>query len=276
MTFASRLSCALALGLALALPLKMGNAHAQTSGTFEPQVGQAGKDVIWVPTPQALIDQMMRMAKVTPQDYVVDLGSGDGRTVITAAKIGAKTLGVEYNPDMVELSKRNAAKDGIGEKARFIKGDIFETDFSDATVVTMFLLPSLNLKLRPKLLEMKPGTRLVSNTFNMGDWRPDETANVEQDCPTYCRALMWIVPAKAEGKWQLGQGELTLVQEFQFIRGTLTAGNTETPIADGKLMGDQISFKVAGTTYAGWVKGNSMEGTARTGGADSKWQASKK
>jgi SAM-dependent methyltransferase len=276
MTFASRLSCALALGLALALPLKMGNAHAQTSGTFEPQVGQAGKDVIWVPTPQALIDQMMRMAKVTPQDYVVDLGSGDGRTVITAAKIGAKTLGVEYNPDMVELSKRNAAKDGIGEKARFIKGDIFETDFSDATVVTMFLLPSLNLKLRPKLLEMKPGTRLVSNTFNMGDWRPDETANVEKDCPTYCRALMWIVPAKVEGKWLLGQGELTLVQEFQFIRGTLTAGSTETPIADGKLVGDQISFKAAGTTYTGWVKGNSMEGTARAGGADSKWQASKK
>ena len=275
MTFASRLSCALALGLALAGPMQIGDARAQTSNTFEPQVGQPGKDVIWVPTPQALIDQMMRMAKVTPQDYVVDLGSGDGRTVITAAKIGAKTLGVEYNPDMVELSKRNAAKDGIGEKARFIKGDIFETDFTDATVVTMFLLPSLNLKLRPKLLEMKPGTRLVSNTFNMGDWRPDETANVEQDCPTYCRALMWIVPAKAEGKWQLGQGELTLVQEFQFIRGTLTAGNTETPIADGKLMGDQISFKVAGTTYAGWVKGNSMEGTARTGGADSKWQASK-
>jgi SAM-dependent methyltransferase len=256
--------------------MKMGDARAQTSGTFEPQVGQPGKDVIWVPTPQALIDQMMRMAKVTPQDYVVDLGSGDGRTVITAAKIGAKTLGVEYNPDMVELSKRNAAKDGIGEKARFIKGDIFETDFSDATVVTMFLLPSLNLKLRPKLLEMKPGTRLVSNTFNMGDWRPDETANVEKDCPTYCRALMWIVPAKVEGKWQLGQGELTLVQEFQFIRGTLTAGSTETPIADGKLVGDQISFKAAGTTYTGWVKDNSMEGTARAGGADSKWQASKK
>lgn len=269
----SRVCRTLAIAAVLTVPA---GAHAQTDSSYEPKVGQTGKDVIWVPTPQALVDQMLRMAKVTAQDYVVDLGSGDGRTVITAAKLGAKTLGIEYNPDMVELSKRNAAKDGIGDKARFVNGDIFVTDFSDATVVTMFLLPSLNLKLRPKLLEMKPGTRLVSNTFNMGDWRPDETANVEKDCPTYCRALLWIVPAKVEGKWQLGQGELTLVQEYQFIRGTLTAGNVENAITDGKLDGDQISFKAAGRTYAGWVKGNSMEGTARGGGADDKWLASRR
>ena len=272
----NRLCRTLAITTALAIPVLVVGAHAQSAAAYEPKVGQSGKDVIWVPTPQALVDQMLRMAQVTPQDYVVDLGSGDGRTVITAAKLGAKTLGIEYNPDMVELSKRNAAKDGIGEKARFVHGDIFVTDFSDATVVTMFLLPGLNLKLRPKLLEMKPGTRLVSNTFNMGDWQPDETANVEKDCPTYCRALLWIVPAKVEGKWQLGQGELTLVQEYQFIRGTLTTGNVETPIADGKLVGDQISFTAAGKTYTGWVKGSSMEGTARGGGADGKWQANRK
>ncbi len=275
MTQLSRLCRVLAIMVVLAAALVV-EVVAQSATTYEPKIGQSGKDVIWVPTPQALVDQMLRMAKVTPQDYVVDLGSGDGRTVITAAKIGAKTLGIEYNPDMVELSKRNAAQDGIGEKARFINGDIFATDFSDATVVTMFLLPSLNLKLRPKLLEMKPGTRLVSNTFNMGDWQPDETANVEQDCPTYCRALMWIVPAKVEGKWQLGQSQLTLVQEYQLIRGTLTTGSVEAPITGGKLVGDQVSFTAAGTTYAGWVKGDSMEGTARGGGADSKWQASRK
>lgn len=276
MTQLSRLCRALAITVALAAPALVDDAVAQSATTYEPKIGQSGKDVIWVPTPQALVDQMLRMAKVTPQDYVVDLGSGDGRTVITAARIGAKTLGIEYNPDMVELSKRNAAQDGIGEKARFINGDIFATDFSDATVVTMFLLPSLNLKLRPKLLEMKPGTRLVSNTFNMGDWQPDETANVEKDCPTYCRALLWIVPAKVEGKWQLGQSELTLVQEYQLIRGTLSTGNVEAPVTGGKLAGDEIFFTAAGTTYTGWVKGGSMEGTARGGGADDRWQASRK
>jgi SAM-dependent methyltransferase len=264
----------LAIGLLLLAPA--GSAPAQPGAKFEPRVGQSGKDVIWVPTPQALVDQMLGMAKVTASDYVVDLGSGDGRTVITAAKLGARTLGIEFNPDMVEVSRANAAKDGIGEKAKFIKGDIFATDFSDATVVTMFLLPSLNIKLRPKLLEMKPGTRLVSNTFNMGGWKPDETANVTQDCTSYCRALMWIVPAKVEGVWQLGQSELSISQEYQYFRGKITTGNVVAPISDGKLVADQISFTAGGTQYTGWVKGKSMEGTARTGGADAKWQASMK
>lgn len=261
---------------ALILLAWTGGALAQPATNFEPRVGQSGKDVIWVPTPQALVDQMLRMAKVTSSDYVVDLGSGDGRTVITAAKLGAKTLGIEYNPDMVELSRRNAAKDGIGEKAKFINGDIFVTDFSDATVVTMFLLPSLNIKLRPKLLEMKPGTRLVSNTFNMGDWKPDETANVGGDCSSYCRALMWIVPAKVDGVWQFGQSELSIKQEYQYFSGKVTSGNIVAPISDGKVVADQISFTAGGTQYTGWVKGKSIEGTARTGGVDAKWQASMK
>src|SRR6516164_7880328 len=146
-------------------------AQAQPAKEFQPEVGQAGKDVVWVPTPQALVDKMLDMAKVTPKDYVIDLGSGDGRTVITAAKRGAKAVGIEYNPDMVELSKKNAAKEGVSDKASFVKADLFETDFSQAQVITMFLLPSINMKLRPKILNLRPGTRIVSNTFDMEDWK---------------------------------------------------------------------------------------------------------
>jgi SAM-dependent methyltransferase len=162
--------------LAFCLSLISAGALAQAQPAkqeYQPQVGQEGKDVVWVPTPQSLVDKMLDMAKVTPQDYVIDLGSGDGRTVITAAKRGAKALGIEYNPDMVELSKRNAAKEGMGDKAQFMKADLFESDFSQATVITMFLLPEINLKLRPKILDLKPGTRIVSNSFTMGDWQDD-------------------------------------------------------------------------------------------------------
>jgi SAM-dependent methyltransferase len=244
---------------------------------FEPQVGQRGKDVIWVPTPQALVDRMLEMAKVTPKDYVVDLGSGDGRTVITAAKLGAKAKGIEYNPDMVDLSRRNAAKEGVGDKAVFVQGDIFQSDFSDATVVTMFLLSSLNLKLRPTLLDMKPGTRVVSNTFNMGDWVADQTVEASNpNCTSYCRAYLWIIPAKVEGTWTTGQGELTLEQKFQMVTGTLKNGNVVAPITDGKLNADQITFRAGGTEYTGWVKGKTMEGTAKGSGTDAKWQATKK
>ena len=172
----------------------------QQQKQFQPEVGQAGKDVVWVPTPQTLVDKMLDMAKVTPQDYVIDLGSGDGRTVITAAKRGARALGIEFNPDMVDLSKRNAAAAGTGDKATFMKADLFETDFSKATVITMFLLPEINLKLRPKILDMKPGTRVVSNSFTMEDWSADETATVEKDCTSWCTAYLWIVPAKVEGR----------------------------------------------------------------------------
>src|SRR6266702_3620430 len=147
--------------------------QAQQGAQFEPQVGQAGKDVVWVPTPQELVNKMLDLAKVTPQDYLIDLGSGDGRTVITAAKRGARALGVEFNPDMVELSKRNAAKAGVSDKASFVEADIFRSDLSPATVITLFLLPDPNIKLRPTILTLKPGTRVVSNTFRMGDWEPD-------------------------------------------------------------------------------------------------------
>jgi SAM-dependent methyltransferase len=182
---------------------------------FQPEVGQAGKDVIWVPTAQVLVNTMLDMAKVTPKDYVIDLGSGDGRTVITAAKRGARALGIEYNPDMVALSK-HVAREGVGDKAQFIQGDLFESDFSQATVITMFLLEPINLKLRPRILDLKPGTRVVSNTFTMGEWTADQDATVEgNDCRGYYTALLWIVPAKVEGTWKLPEGELTLEQSFQ-------------------------------------------------------------
>ncbi len=248
-------------------------AQAQAgSKPFEPQVGQQGKDVVWVPTPQALVDKMLDMAKVTPQDFVMDLGSGDGRTVITAAKRGATALGIEYNPDMVDLSKKNAEAAGVGTKATFTKADLFETDLSKATVITMFLLPQINLKLRPNILNLKPGTRVVSNTFTMDDWTPDETATItEQNCTSWCTALLWIVPAKVDGAWRLGQGELTLTQQFQNLTGTLRNGSTNTSIT-GKMLGDQITFNAGGVEYRGRVNGTSMQGTQASGTA---WTAAR-
>ena len=183
------------LAVVLALP-----ACAQTAAgdkDYTPTVGQEGKDVIWVPTPQALVEKMLDMAKLTAQDIHYDLGSGDGRTVITAAKRGAQAFGVEFNPDMVALAQRAAAKEGVAGKAKFIHGDIFQTDFGQATVVTLYLLPSLNVKLRPTLLKMKPGTRVVSHAFTMDEWQPDQTENVEGRT-----AYLWIVPAPVEGTWR--------------------------------------------------------------------------
>jgi len=242
---------------------------AQTKKPFEPSVGQAGKDVVWVPTPQALVDKMLDMAGVTAKDYVMDLGSGDGRTVITAAKRGATAVGIEYNPDMVELSKRNAAEAKVEGKATFLKADLFQTDLSKATVITMFLLPSINMKLRPKILDLKPGTRIVSNTFTMEDWTPDEQATIEGDCTSWCTALFWIVPAKVAGSWQLPDGRLTLKQEFQQVSGTLGSA----PITDGKLRGDQLTFNVGTTKYTAKITGLTMTGSGGKGGAS--WTAAK-
>jgi len=244
---------------------------APSNTPFQPTVGQAGKDVVWVPTPQTTVDKMLELAKITPQDYLIDLGSGDGRTVITAAKRGLTALGIEYNPDMVELSKKNAAAEGVTAKATFMKADIFQTDFSKATVLTMFLLPDLNVKLRPIILNMKPGTRIVSNTFTMGDWAADETATVTKDCPNYCTALLWIVPAKVDGAWKLPQGELKLTQTYQNFTGTL--GNTA--ITNGKLVGEKITFEAAGSRYEGTVNGNRIQGTVRSGNNTTQFTASR-
>jgi precorrin-6B methylase 2 len=253
-------------GLAANLPV-----YAQATATgqkpFEPQVGQAGKDVVWVPTPQAVVDKMLDMAKVTKDDFVMDLGSGDGRTVITAAKRGARAMGIEYNPEMVELSKKNAAAAGVTDRATFVKADLFETDFSKADVITMFLLPSINMKLRPKLLDLKPGTRIASNTFTMEDWQADETATITEGCSSsWCTALFWIVPAKVEGTWSTPNGELKLTQTFQMITGTLG-----TQAIEGRLRGDEITFTAGTTKYVGTVAGNTMKGSSPAA-----WTATKK
>ena len=240
------------------LALLAGTAFAQTTTgqkPFEPQVGQAGKDVVWVPTPQAVVDQMLDMAKVTKTDFVMDLGSGDGRTVITAAKRGARAMGIEYNPDMVDLSLRNAKEAGVTERAVFVKADLFETDLSKADVITMFLLPSINMKLRPTILDLKPGTRIVSNTFTMEDWQADETTTVTDGCSSsWCTALLWIVPAKVAGTWSTPSGALTLTQNFQMISGTL--GNQAI---QGRLRGNEITFTAGSTKYSGTVDGNTMK-----------------
>ena len=245
---------------------------AQKQEEYEPQVGQPGKDVVWVPTEEALVDRMLDMAKVTPEDYVIDLGSGDGRTVIAAAKRGAHALGIEYNPDMVELSIRNAANAGMSDRAKFVKADLFESDFSKATVITMFLLPQINLRLRPKLLDLKPGTRIVSNSFSMDEWEADETSTLDGDCRTWCTAFLWIVPAKVEGKWKLQDGELTLGQQFQKVSGTLESGGKNASIS-GKLNGNQISFHSGGTEFSGLISGDTISGTSKSEANNGNWKA---
>jgi len=248
--------------------------QAQQQGEYQPQVGQPGKDVVWVPTQEDLVEKMLDMAKVTPKDYVIDLGSGDGRTVIAASKRGAHALGIEYNPEMVELSIRNAAQAGVSDRATFIKADLFESDFSKATVITMFLLPDINIRLRPKLLNLKPGTRIVSNSFTMEDWVSDDTVSLEGNCSTWCTAYLWIIPAKVEGKWRMPQGELTLVQQFQKISGTLESGGKNTPIL-GKLTGDQINFDASGAEYNGQINSDTISGTVKSGAGNSSWQATR-
>ncbi|MCL2025303.1 MAG: class I SAM-dependent methyltransferase [Leptospirales bacterium] len=258
-----------AITLYLLSSLAGGLTQTGTGENYVPQSGQAGKDVVWVPTPQKLVDTMLNMAKLTPSDYVIDLGSGDGRTVITAAKRGATALGIEYNSDLVELAKRNAAKEKVNAKATFIEADIFESDFSKATIVTMFLLPHINMELRPKILNMKPGTRIVSNSFDMGDWTPDQTINLAEECSDWCTAHLWIVPAKVNGTWKLNNGKITFQQEFQNITGTLTA-NGQTLKFTGKLDGNNISFSAGNAKYTGTVNDNTISGTY-TGGKS--WKA---
>ena len=219
---------------------------ADAPETFKPQSGQAGKDVIWVPTPDEIVEALLDMAKVKAGDKLVDLGSGDGKIAIAAAKRGADSMGIEYNPDMVGLSQRNAARAGV-KNVRFIQGDIFQTDFSSADVVTMYLLPGLNLKLRPTLLSMKPGTRVASHQFTMDDWKPDERRTINgRD------ALFWVVPAKVEGDWTVsyagaggGTLKLNLAQQFQEVTARATWGSAPAAVSDVVLSGGNFRFAVA-------------------------------
>ena len=231
-----------------------GQAAQEAKKPFEPYSGQAGKDVVWVPTPQATVDKMLELTKVTAKDYVIDLGSGDGITVITAAKKGATAMGIEFNPEMVALAKKRAAEAGVADHATFVQGDLFEADLSKATVITLFLLPDINARLRPKLLELKPGTRIASNSFDMGDWEPD-ARETSSPCTQWCTALYWMVPAKVEGAWQLGSQPLTLTQQYQKVSGKL--GSTEVT---GKLTGADLTFTAGNKVYTGHVNGNTIDG----------------
>ena len=232
----------------------------------EPQQGQAGKDVIWMPTPEALVERMLTMAQVTPRDVVYDLGSGDGRLVIAAAKRGAQAYGVEYNPDLVAFSENRARAQGMAQKAHFVHGDIFETDFSKATVVTLYLLSTLNMRLRPHLLKMRPGTRVVSHAFTMEDWTPDEISRTENRT-----AYLWIVPAPIQGAWRFelpgASGfDVTFVQKYQKLEGTVMLGTVEAGLREPLLRGDRLAFgfvdpKGAWYELEGTVAGDKISGT---------------
>jgi precorrin-6B methylase 2 len=232
---------------------------------FTPTVGQSGKDVVWVPTSPELVEKMLDMAKVNAADHVMDLGSGDGRNIIAAAKRGATAVGVEFNHDMVELSRKQAAAAGVADKATFVEGDMYEADISKATVLALFLLPHNLTKLTPKFLALKPGSRIVGNTFAPEGWAADETETISGECVSWCTSLLWIVPASAAGTWKLPNGELTLKQEFQMVSGTLTQGSTSTPVT-GKLRGDLITLTAGNIEFAGRVNGDTMEGSAKHDG----------
>jgi len=273
---AARFAAPLALALAIALP-----AAAQPK-EYEPQVGQAGKDVIWVPTPDEVVNRMLRMAQVTPNDYVVDLGAGDGKIAIAAAKsFGARALGIEYNPDMAKHAQRNAEKAGVTARAKIVQGDIFQSDFTQATVITMYLLPALNMKLRPQLLNMRPGTRIVSHSFNMEDWEPDETSAMDGR-----RAYLWIVPANVMGTWVLeagnGRHDVALEQKFQKLEGHVVLGSLHAGLRETRLRGSNIAFAYVDNNgvrrdFNGRVTGSRMEGSFRAdNGTEGRWTAAKK
>jgi SAM-dependent methyltransferase len=260
----------------LLVPVLAGLVHAQaatqqapaTKEEFKPVVGQAGKDVVWVPTPQVVTDRMLDVAKVTPRDFVVDLGSGDGRNIITAAKRGARGRGVEFNPEMVALSRRTAEKEGVADRATFVEGDMFAAEFDDATVLALFLLPANLDKLRDKFLALKPGTRIVANTFWIDGWEPDFRDQLsDTECTEWCNVMLFIVPARVDGAWKLPQGELAIKQSYQKFTGTLTESGRVTSITDGKLNGDEITFTAGNFKYSGRVNGDRIEGTSTPGGA---------
>jgi Histone methylation protein DOT1 len=245
------------------------------SKVYQPELGQEGKDVRWFPTPQELVDKMLDMAKITPSDFLVDLGSGDGCIVITAAKRGTRGVGIEYNPDLVELSKMNAIKAGVKDIVEFLKTDLFNYDFSKATVLTLFLLPEINLRLRPRILDMKPGTRVVSTTFTMQNWQHDDMVMIDDPNSKWTTAYLWIVPAKIYGTWKFKGGELKLVQKFQMVTGKITSAGKSVEISNGRLKGNNFTFKAGSTIYTCEVTGKSMKGTSESEGKTSSWTAQK-
>lgn len=240
---------------------------------YQPEQGQEGKDVRWFPTPQALVEKMLDMAKITPSDFLIDLGSGDGRTVITAAKRGVRAIGIEYDHNMIELSKKNAIREGVSDRVEFIEADLFGYDFSKATILTLFLLPEINLRLRPKILGLKPGTRIVSTTFTMQDWQFDNMVKVADNNSKWTTAYLWIVPAKVEGTWKFSGGELKLIQKFQMVTGEITREGKSVKISSGRLSGNEFTFSADGAIYTCRANGNSLKGIVKNNGQITVWTA---
>lgn len=255
-------ACLTALPLLLA-PTATALAQPPRATQVEPQVGQQGKDVVWVPTPATLVDKMLDMAHVTSDDVVMDLGSGDGRNIIAAAKRGARAIGVEFSPELVTVSRRLAEEAGVSGKASFVEGDMYAADISKATVMALFLLPENLERLRDRFLTLAPGTRIVINTFAIPGWEPDAQETIP-DCLMWCTAVLYVVPANVQGRWTTARGELRLEQSFQVVRGTLTDGRGSTPVA-GRLRGADLELVAAGETLRGTVAGDRIDGgvTAR-------------
>jgi hypothetical protein len=260
--------CALALTLLLGFCIAEAADRQQCERDFSPHSGQPGKDVIWVPTPDDLVMSMLKVAGTTAQDHVIDLGAGDGKIPIMAAKhFGATAVGVEYNPEMVKLARCLAEAEGVADKVKIIQGDIFETDFSAATVLTLYLLPELNDRLKPTILELRPGTRVVSHSFLIGDWAPDQRLDEGM-------AYLWIVPAKVEGTWILEPEDdapplhLRMHQKHQQVEGTMSDGKKEEPLREASLRGDQLAFvyinrKGKRIEFSGNVNGEQMKLVAK-------------
>ncbi len=252
------------IGLMLVAALAAAPAFAQEQKPTEPFVprsGQPGKDVVWVPSPPEMVSKMLEVAKVTPNDFVMDLGSGDGRNIIAAAKLGARGIGVEYNPDMVALSQKLAKEAGVADKAQFIQGDMYAADISKASVLALFLLPVNLTKLHPKFLDLTPGSRIVANTFGIEGWEPDFRTSLPEgsDCDSWCDILLWIVPAKVAGTWAMPNGRLELTQQNQIVQGTATIGGETHPVK-GRLDGEALTFTAGEQTFTGTVKGNRIDG----------------
>lgn len=277
-----------------------------TAGSSTALAQQGAGDVVYVPTPQVVVDAMLGIAKVVPGDMLIDLGSGDGRIVVTAARAyGARGLGVELDRHLLGLANESARRDGVADRARFVDQDLFKTDLSSATVITTYLLPEMNLKLRPKLLALRPGTRIAAHDYHMGDWLPDERVTLEVPekkvgNPGVSYVYLWRVPATVAGRWQSrlaagGAGvdcEFSFSQRYQTISGDVKVGAASAPIASPllkpELSGDAISFafesasRGAGSAAArydfrGRVDGKVMEGTVtvrdRTGASTHAWRA---
>lgn len=252
----------------------------QCEKQYAPRIGERGKDVIWVPTLDELARAMLKAANVRPDDYVIDLGAGDGKIPILAAKeFGARALGIEYNLQLVELAQCNVRAEGVEDNVEIREGDIFETDFSDATVLTLYLLSDLNLRLRPTILTMRPGVRVVSNTFKMGDWSPDEFIESEIGAT---RAYLWIVPARVAGVWRFTEenGEhsfrVQFDQHYQELKGAVLGSSRTSSLRDARLRGEHIEFTAAvqdggALTVKGVVKDDMIEASIESHGATKRY-----